>query len=92
MVAQLTAKTIDPNGQIFLGLEFAGKKVFIDAVDAGGWLIRTADYIPKNERWIHEPDEQKKLEEAMSWAVEHDVTSENTPEILNKLENEIENA
>ena len=92
MDTQPTVKTINTNGQICLGHEFAGQEVFIDTPEAGVWIIRSTNIIPQNESWIHEPKEQKNLEDAMSWAVTHGVSSENTAEILNKLKNEIENA
>ena len=41
--------------------------------------------IPESERWLHEPDEQKNLEDAMAWAIKNGVSPKNTKEILNQL-------
>ena len=91
MISESTVKTIDSNGQVFFGEEFAGRKVYIDSLEAGVWLIRSTDIISQNERWIHEPQVQKDLEEAMAWAIKNGASSNNTEDILRRLENEIKN-
>ena len=65
MYAQPVVKTIGTNGQISLGKQYAGQQVLIEEQEAGVWLIRTADIIPHNERWLHEPDHKAKLEAAV---------------------------
>ena len=92
MMTQQTVKTIGVNGQISLGKEFAGQQVLIEVPETGVWLIRTADVIPHNERWLHEPEQRKKLDAAMAWAAEHGTSTENADDILNRLTNEAENA
>ena len=91
MIPESTVKTIDSNGQIFLGEEFAGREVYVDVPEKGVWLIRSTDIIPENERWIHEPEVKKNLEEAMSWAIKNGVSSDNTEDILKRLEDETKN-
>jgi hypothetical protein len=60
-------KTIGASGQIYLGKAYAGKTVMIEQQEPGVWLIRTATVIPDNERWLHTPEMQAKLNEAFEW-------------------------
>lgn len=85
MDRQPTVKTIGTNGQISLGKAFAGQQVLIEAPEAGVWLIRTAEVIPHNERWLHQAAQREKLDAALDWAVTHAVSAENTEKILNRL-------
>jgi hypothetical protein len=64
-------KTVGMNGQISLGKEFAGKMVLIDQVEAGTWVIRTGDFVPDSEQWLHEKSHKAKLERALVWAAQN---------------------
>ena len=90
MITQPTVKTIGANGQISLGKEFAGQQVLVEAPEAGVWLIRTADVIPHNERWLHEPEHRQKLDAAMAWAVQNGASAANADEVMSRLESEAE--
>ncbi|MCR5813971.1 MAG: hypothetical protein K6G15_05730 [Desulfovibrio sp.] len=92
MITQPTVKTIGANGQISLGKEFAGQQVLIEAPESGVWLIRTADVIPHNERWLHEPKQRERLDAALAWAVEHGASAANADEILDRLAREDDDA
>lgn len=61
-------KTVGSNGQISIGKEFAGKLVMIDQLEPGVWIMKLGEFIPDNERWLHDPDTEKKINEAMEWA------------------------
>lgn len=61
-------KTVGSSGQISLGKQFAGQTVIIDKIDAGVWIIKLGHFIPDNERWLHRPDIQTDLNEAITWA------------------------
>lgn len=78
-------RTVDSSGQILLGQKFAGRNILIDEIDIGVWLIKTGDFIPDNERWLHVDPAQSILDEAIKWAECNG--SESTD--LSKLEKQI---
>ena len=57
-------KIIGANGQVSLGKEFAGKMVLIDQVDASTWIIKSGEFIPDSEKWLHQAHNLSKLENA----------------------------
>jgi hypothetical protein len=61
-------KTVGSSGQISLGKKFAGQTVLVDEIQAGVWMIKIGRFIPDNEKWLHRPDVQAELNEAISWA------------------------
>jgi len=63
-----TIKTVGSSGQISLGKKFAGQTVMLDEIDTGVWIVKLGRFIPDNERWLHRPDVQTKLNEAIVWA------------------------
>ena len=63
-----TIKTVGSSGQISLGKKFAGQTVMLDEIDTGVWIVKLGRFIPDNERWLHMPDVQTKLNEAIAWA------------------------
>ncbi|MEP7352926.1 MAG: hypothetical protein ABI824_06810 [Acidobacteriota bacterium] len=66
-------KTIGSSGQISIGKQYAGRTVVVDELEEGVWLIKTAQVIPDNERWLHEPEVARTLKRAMEWADTHPV-------------------
>ncbi|MDR0339674.1 MAG: hypothetical protein LBH65_05285 [Desulfovibrio sp.] len=90
MRTQATVKTIGVNGQISLGKQYAGLRVLIEEQDTGVWLIRTADVIPHNERWLHEPGHKARLDAAMSWATANKVSDANDHAILERLAGQVD--
>ncbi len=63
-----TIKTVGSSGQISLGKKFAGQTVMLDEIDTGVWIVKLGRFIPDNERWLHRPDVQTDLNEAIDWA------------------------
>jgi hypothetical protein len=59
-------KTIGAGGQIYLGKEFAGQHVLVTQTETGVWQIKTADVIPHNERFWHQPEVEKRMEAALA--------------------------
>jgi hypothetical protein len=61
-------KVVGSNGQISLGKRYAGRQVLIEEQEPGVLLIRAAQVIPDNERWLHEPKVAQCLTSALAWA------------------------
>ncbi len=68
---QQEIKTVGASGQISLGKQHAGKTVLVEQPEAGVWIVRTAQVIPDNERWLHTPKAKKILDKALAWADSH---------------------
>lgn len=64
-------KAVGSNGQISLGKAFAGKTVLIDQLDASTWVIKSGEFVPDSERWLHFGDGSDRLEKALAWAESH---------------------
>ncbi len=65
-------KTIGANGQVTLGTKYAGQNVAIEEIEPGVWLVKLGDFIPYNEKWLHEPSTADQLDRALAWAKTHD--------------------
>jgi len=61
-------KIVGNNGQLSLGKELAGKMVLIDQVDEGTWIIKSGEFIPDSEKWLHQAPHSQKLDHALQWA------------------------
>lgn len=61
-------KTIGASGQISLGKEYAGRHVTVDEPEPGVWIIKTAQVIPDNELWLHDPAARASLDRALAWS------------------------
>ena len=85
MLMRPTVKTVGGNGQISIGKQYAGQQVLIEEQETGVWLIRTADVIPHNERWLHEPKHKAKLNAALAWAKGNQGSDANAESILERL-------
>jgi len=64
-------KAIGTNGQLSLGKAFAGQQVIIDQIDEGTWIIKTGQFIPHSEQWLHIGKHGAKLDKAIEWAEKH---------------------
>jgi hypothetical protein len=64
-------KTVGSSGQISLGKKYAGQTVILSEIDTGVWIVKTGRFIPDNEKWLHKPDVQTELKEAVAWAEEN---------------------
>ncbi|MBM3795540.1 MAG: hypothetical protein FJW31_16100 [Acidobacteria bacterium] len=56
------------SGQISLGKEFAGRTVIVEEAERGVWMIRAAQVIPDNERWLHTPEMRESLDRALDFS------------------------
>ena len=36
----------------------------VDEIEPGVWIVKVGAFIPDSERWLHEPAEKAKLDEA----------------------------
>ncbi len=74
-------KTVGRSGQISLGKKFAGQTVMLDEIEAGVWIVKIGRFIPDNEKWLHRPDVQAELNEAIAWAEENPPEDTNLEEL-----------
>jgi hypothetical protein len=74
-------KTVGSSGQISLGKKFAGQTVLLDEIETGVWIIKIGRFIPENEKWLHRPEVQAELNEAIAWAEEHAPKETNVEEL-----------
>ncbi|SLM27382.1 conserved hypothetical protein [Desulfamplus magnetovallimortis] len=61
-------KSVGCRGQITLGRQYAGKKVMIEQIETGVWMLKLAEFIPVSERWLQNSKVTADLEEAIAWA------------------------
>lgn len=59
-------KLVGINGQISIGKQHAGRRVLIEQSEPGVWMVRTAQVIPDNERWLHTPQAQADLKASLA--------------------------
>ena len=71
VIVNTQIKTIGASGQISLGKQHAGRTVTVDEVEAGVWIIKTAQVIPDNELWLHTPEARSSLDRALAWSESH---------------------
>jgi hypothetical protein len=64
-------KTIGSSGQIALGKQYAGRQALVDEVEPGVWIVKVGEFIPDNERWLHEPKVRRDLDKALAWAAQN---------------------
>ena len=77
-------KTVGSSGQISLGKKYAGQTVILNEIDAGVWIVKLGRFIPDNEKWLHRPDVQTELNEAVAWAEENSPKDTNFEELVIK--------
>jgi len=87
-IHQQQVKTIGSNGQVSLGKEFAGKMVLVEQIEEGTWIIKSGEFIPDSEKWLHQANNMAKIERAIDWA-EKNKPSENFDKIIQGLENDV---
>lgn len=64
----MNVKKVGSSGQVSLGKEYAGRTVVMESPEEGVWIIRTAQVIPDNERWLHEEPATSKILAGIEWA------------------------
>ena len=78
-------KTIGASGQISLGKQYAGRTVIVDELEEGVWMIKTAQVIPDNERWLHTPEVKASLDRALEWSARNPPQESDLDEMEAKL-------
>jgi hypothetical protein len=61
-------KTLGSSGQVSLGKRYAGRQAVVDELEPGVWIVKVGDFVPANERWLHEPEAKAKLDRALARA------------------------
>ena len=70
----MTVKTIGRSGQIALGKQYAGRQVLIEEIEPGVWVMKLGEFVPDNERWLHQPEVKAVVDKAIRWAEENKPT------------------
>ena len=78
-------RTIGTSGQISLGKEHAGRIVIVDEVERGVWIVKTAQVIPDNERWLHTSAARADLDEALEQSAHTERTESDLGVLTRKL-------
>jgi hypothetical protein len=81
----IEVKTIGSSGQISIGKQYAGRTVIVDQLEEGVWMIKTAQVIPDNERWLHTPEVKKQLERSLEWSARNPRAESDLDELEAKL-------
>lgn len=81
-------KTIGVSGQIALGKQYAGRHVLVDETEPGVWVIKLGQFIPENEKWLHEPEVSARLDRALRWAEQHPAAETDLEVLERRLEDE----
>ncbi len=79
-------KTIGASGQVALGKKYAGQHVLVDEIKPGFWTIKVGEFIPTDERWLHEPEAKRNLDRALAWAAENPPAETDLDELAERLE------
>jgi hypothetical protein len=78
-------KTVGNSGQIALGKQYAGRHVMIEEPEPGVWVIKLGEFIPDNERWLHEPEVKAKLARAIARAESEPLRETNLDELEKRI-------
>lgn len=81
----MVIRKVSSSGHVVLGKQYAGRRVSIDEMEPGVWLVKVGEFIPHNERWLHTPEVQAELAEAFAWAAEHPPRETDLDELERKL-------
>ena len=81
-------KPIGANGQVTLCTKYAGQYVAIEEMELGVWILKLGDFIPRSERWLHEPAFAAELDEALEWASTHAREEMNPDELERRLQDD----
>lgn len=84
MALRAEVKYVGDNGQISLGKEYAGKQVQIMKSAEGTITIKTGNFIPDSERWLHQGDNIERLNRAIAEAKSRS-RSDNYEEIKKRI-------
>ena len=79
-------KTVGRSGQISLGKQYAGRKILMDEVEPGVWMIKLGEFIPDNERWLWAGGTQAEIDRAVAWAEAHPARETDLDALSDKLD------
>jgi len=60
-------RTVGKSGKISVGKALAGTEFSIEELPGGDIMLKRADGVPQNERWLHAPSMKNKLARADEW-------------------------
>jgi hypothetical protein len=78
-------RKVDGSGRVVLGKKFAGRRVVIDEMEPGVWIVKVGQFIPDNERWLLDPEVQAKLKRSMAWAAENPLRETDLDELEKRI-------
>lgn len=78
-------KKVRNDGHILLGKKYAGKRVFVEQIEDGIWLIKADIFISDNEKWLHTPEVSAALCDAIRWAEKHPPQETDLDELEKRL-------
>lgn len=81
-------KTVGSSGQIALGKQYAGRHIMMEELEPGVWILKVGEFIPDNERWLHEPEVKEKLDKALAWAERNPPRETDLKELEEKISHE----
>jgi hypothetical protein len=64
-------KTVSSSGQISLGKAFAGKRVLLERLDDGRWIVTPVQVIPDHLLWAHSDETTQQIDAYLLWKAEH---------------------
>jgi hypothetical protein len=64
-------RTVGSDGRVAIGKQYAGRRVVVDQLEPGVWVVKVGEFIPDSERWLHEPETKAKIDRAIAWAESH---------------------
>jgi len=82
-------KTIGSGGQIYLSKKLAGQHVVVTQEREGVWIVKTADVVPHDEKWLYAPGVQEEINRGLEWMAQNPpqaVTLEEIDAMIAKLE------
>jgi len=83
---QHQVKMVGSNGQVSLGKAFAGKIISIDQIDRGTWVIKSGEFVPDSQNWLHRDDNIERLDKALELAEKTPTRTNNFEEVIHKIE------
>ena len=66
--ARTGVKVMRSNWTDFARQRVRGTAGLLEEQEPGVWLIRTAQVVPDNELWLHQPQAREELQRALEWA------------------------
>ena len=81
----MVIRKVSSKGHIVLGKQYAGRRVSVDEMEPGVWIVKVGKLIPDNERWLHTPEVQAKLGRAIARAEEEPLWETDLEELERKL-------